>query len=307
MSWLRSFYDRLIFPRPVLVLLLFGALLLIASLRLDQFRLDASAESLVLEDDRSLEQYREVNRRFTTSDDFLVVTYTPDQELFSNEGLALLASLRDELAALENVNSTNSILNVPLLHSPDLTLDTVDSEIKTIDEDGVAPETARKALLNNPLYPNLLISEDARTTAIQVNLPTPERYFELLRERNELRDKAQNGQASAEEQQRLETVSQAFIEFTEAQGEERDRTIKRVRDILDSYRDRAEIYLGGVPMIVADMIRFIQNDLSTFGIGVLIFLLLTLAIIFRQWRWVLVPLLCCSFTCLLYTSPSPRD
>ncbi len=81
MSWLRSFYDRLIFPRPVLVLLLFGALLLIASLRLDQFRLDASAESLVLEDDRSLEQYREVNRRFTTSDDFLVVTYTPDQDL----------------------------------------------------------------------------------------------------------------------------------------------------------------------------------------------------------------------------------
>lgn len=296
MSWLRSFYDRLIFPRPVLVLLLFGALLLIASLRLDQFRLDASAESLVLEDDRSLEQYREVNRRFTTSDDFLVVTYTPDQELFSNEGLALLASLRDELAALENVSSTNSILNVPLLHSPDLTLDTVDSEIQTIDEDDVAPDTAKKALLNNPLYPNLLISEDARTTAIQVNLPTPERYFELLRERNELRDKVQSGQASAEEQQRLETVSQAFIEFTEAQGEERDRTIKRVRDILDSYRDRAEIYLGGVPMIVADMIRFIQNDLSTFGVGVLIFLLLTLAIIFRQWRWVLVPLLCCSFT-----------
>ncbi|MEP2606235.1 MAG: RND family transporter, partial [Marinobacter sp.] len=212
MSWLRSFYDRLIFPRPVLVLLLFGALLLIASLRLDQFRLDASAESLVLEDDRSLEQYREVNRRFTTSDDFLVVTYTPDQELFSNEGLALLASLRDELAALENVSSTNSILNVPLLHSPDLTLDTVDSEIQTIDEDDVTPDTAKKALLNNPLYPNLLISEDARTTAIQVNLPTPERYFELLRERNELRDKVQSGQASAEEQQRLETVSQAFIE-----------------------------------------------------------------------------------------------
>ena len=116
MSWLRSFYDRLIFPRPVLVLLLFGALLLIASLRLDQFRLDASAESLVLEDDRSLEQYREVNRRFTTSDDFLVVTYTPDQELFSNEGLALLASLRDELAALENVSSTNSILKIGRAH-----------------------------------------------------------------------------------------------------------------------------------------------------------------------------------------------
>ncbi|MCL7944373.1 MMPL family transporter [Marinobacter sp. ATCH36] len=296
MSWLRSFYDRLIFPRPVLILLLFGVLLVIASLRLDQFRLDASAESLVLENDRSLEQYREVNRRFTTSDDFLVITFTPDQELFSDDGLALLASLRDELAALDNVSSTNSILNVPLLHSPDLTLDTVDTEIKTIDEDGVEPETARKALLSNPLYPNLLISEDGRTTALQVNLPTPERYFELLRERNSLRDRVEGGEATKQEQQRLEAVSQEFIEFTEAQGEERDRTIDNVRAILDSYRDQAEIYLGGVPMIVADMIRFIENDLSTFGIGVLLFLLLTLAIIFRQWRWVLVPLLCCSFT-----------
>jgi hypothetical protein len=296
MSWLRSFYDRLIFPRPVVILLLFGVLLVIASLRLDQFRLDASAESLVLEDDRSLEQYRQVNRRFTTSDDFLIVTFTPNEELFSDDGLALLASLRDELAALDNVSSTNSILNVPLLHSPDLTLDTVDSEIKTIDEDSVEPETARKALLNNPLYPNLLISEDGGTTAIQVNLPTPERYFELLRERNNLRDRVDSGEATAQEEQQLEAVSREFIEFTEAQGEERDRTIGNVRAILDSYRDRAEIYLGGVPMIVADMIRFIQNDLSTFGIGVLVFLLLTLAIIFRQWRWVVVPLLCCSFT-----------
>ncbi len=296
MSWLRSFYDRLIFPRAVLILLLFGVLLVIASLRLDQFRLDASAESLVLENDRSLEQYREVNRRFTTSDDFLIVTFTPHEELFSDDGLALLASLRNELAALDNVSSTNSILNVPLLHSPNLTLDTVDSEIQTIDEDGVEPETARKALLSNPLYPNLLISEDARTTAIQVNLPTPERYAELLRERNSLRDKVNSGEATEEEQQQLEAVSQEFIEFTEAQGDERNHTINEVRAILDSYQDRAEIFLGGVPMIVADMIRFIKSDLSTFGIGVLVFMLLTLAIIFRQWRWVLVPLLCCSFT-----------
>jgi len=296
MSWLRSFYDRLILPHPVLVLVLFGIILVAAGLRLEQFRLDASAESLVLEDDRSLEQYREVNRRFTSSDDFLIVTYTPDQELFSEDGLAQLRSLRDELAALDRVSSTNSILNVPLLHSPDLTLDTVDSEIKTIDDDSVAPDTARKALLNNPLYPNLLISEDGRTTAIQVNLPTPDRYFELLNKRNELRDRVSSGEATTEEQQQLEAVSQKFIEYAEAQAKERNRTIDQVRTILDNYRDRAEIFLGGVPMIVADMIRFIENDLATFGIGVLAFLLLTLAIIFRQWRWVLVPLLCCSFT-----------
>ena len=173
------------------------------------------------------------------------------------------------------MSSTNSILNVPLLHSPDLTLDTVDSEIKTIDADKVPPETARQALLNNPLYPNLLIGENAETTAIQVNLPTPKQYFELLNRRNDLRDKVQAGNASAAEQAELERISSEFIQFTEQMGNERDQTIGQVRDILDRYRDQATIHLGGVPMIVADMIRFIKNDLSTF--------------------------------CLLYTSPSPRD
>lgn len=296
MNRLRALYDRLVFPHPFIILSAFAVLLALAAIKFGEFRLDASAESLVLENDRSLEQYRQVNRRFTTSDDFLIVTYTPEGELFSEEGLARLGALRDELQSLDAVGSTNSILNVPLLHSSDLTLDTVDSEIKTLDEHDVAPETAREALLNNPLYPNLLISEDGRTTAIQVNLPTPDRYFELLRKRNDLRDKADTGEASEAELAELEQVKQEFIDFTETLGVERDATIRNVRSILDKYRDGAEIHLGGVPMIVADMIRFIENDLSTFGLGVLAFLLLTLAIIFRQWRWVLVPLLCCGFT-----------
>lgn len=296
MNRLRALYDRLILPHPLIILAVFAVLLALAAVKFDQFRLDASAESLVLENDKSLEQYRQVNRRFTTSDDFLVVTYTPDGELFSEQGLARLRALRDELQDLEAVGSTNSILSVPLLHSPDLTLDTVDSEIKTLDQHDVAPETARKALLNNPLYPNLLISEDGRTTAIQVNLPTPDRYFELLRKRNDLQDKADAGKASEAELEELEQAKQAFIAFTETLGEERDATIRNVRSILDQYRDHATLHLGGVPMIVADMIRFIENDLSTFGIGVLAFLIMTLAIIFRQWRWVLVPMLCCSFT-----------
>ena len=296
MNRIGAFYDRFILPNPWIILTLFGALLVVAALRFDQFRLDASAESLVLENDRSLEEYRQVNRTFTTSDDFLIVTYTPHEELFSESGLGRLAALRDELAALASVGSTNSILNVPLLHSPDLTLDTVDTEIRTLDEHDVPPDIARQALLDNPMYPNLLISQDAGTTAIQLNLPTPEKYFELLNQRDELRDKVNAGEASAQERQQLNQVSDEFIRFTEALGAERDDTIEQVRGILDSYRDQASIHLGGVPMIVADMIRFIKSDLSTFGLGVLAFLLLTLAIIFRQWRWVLVPLLCCSST-----------
>ena len=93
MNRLGALYDRFILPHPWIVLILFGAILALAALRFDQFRLDASAESLVLENDRSLEEYRQVNRIFTTSDDFLVVTYSPREDLFSETGLQRLAVL----------------------------------------------------------------------------------------------------------------------------------------------------------------------------------------------------------------------
>ncbi|GAA3973851.1 efflux RND transporter permease subunit [Allohahella marinimesophila] len=301
MATLASVYERIVLAHPARVLVLFALLLLVASLRLDQFRLDASAESLTLEDDQALEQFRETSRRFDNSEDFLVVTYSPAGDLFTSEAIARLRSLRDELAALEAVGSTNSILSVPLLYSPELTLDNVDSELRTLDEHEVPLDTARAALLNNPLYPDLLISEDGRSTAIQLNLPTPERYYELLYARNDLRDQANAGGLSAEKERELDRLENEFIDLKAQLTERQDRTIAEVRSILQQYRDSAELHLGGIPMIVADMIDFIESDLSTFGLGVLLFMILTLALIFRQWQWVAVPLMCCLFTVWLVT------
>ncbi len=296
MRAIASLYQRYILAHPLITLLLFLLVLAAASVHLDRFRLDASAESLVLENDQALAQYRTMNRHFATSDNFLVVTFTPDQPLFSPGGIQTLRNLRNDLAALDAVSSTNSILNVPLLYSPDLTLDTVDSELRTLDDDDVPLDTARQSLLSNPLYPDLLLSEDAGTTAIQVNLPTPERYFELLQKRNRLRSEARSGELSDARQQELAQVSQQFLTLKESLNNRQKHTIGQVREILDQYRDKGVPHLGGVPMIVADMIRFIKNDLSTFGIGVLAFLLITLALIFRQWRWVAAPIACCVFT-----------
>lgn len=296
MRSLYRLYDRLVLTHPWIMLTLFAVVLILASLKLHQFRLDASAESLVLENDTALADYRTVNQRFEASDDFLVVTYAPHDDLFSRQAIDTLRALRDDLMALEPVSSTNSILNVPLLHSPKLTLDTVDSEILTLDADDVPLDQARDSLLSNPLYPNMLISEDATTTAIQVNLPTPEAYFNLLFRRNELRDQQRQGELTEDQARQLEKVSTDFTALMEQIEGQRKQTIADVRGILDQYRDRATIHLGGVPMIASDMIRFIQSDLSTFGIGVLLFLLLTLVAIFRRWQWVVVPILCCGVT-----------
>lgn len=74
--------------------------------------------------------------------------------------------------------------------------------------------------------------------------------------------------------------------------------IDTVREILDGYRDDARIHLGGVPMIAADMIDFVRSDITIFGAGVGILLLLLLAVIFRRVRWVLVPSAICATVAL---------
>ena len=52
-------------------------------------------------------------------------------------------------------------------------------------------------------------------------------------------------------------------------------------------------------MIADDMITFIKKDLIIFGIGVFLFLIIMLTIIFRKLRWVLLPLVSCFYAGLL--------
>jgi hypothetical protein len=46
------------------------------------------------------------------------------------------------------------------------------------------------------------------------------------------------------------------------------------------------------------MISFIKRDLETFGVGIFLFLIITLWVIFRRLRWVLLPMLCCVLSAL---------
>ena len=52
-------------------------------------------------------------------------------------------------------------------------------------------------------------------------------------------------------------------------------------------------------MITDDMVTFVRNDLIVFGSGVLLFLIVVLTAIFRELRWVVLPLLSCLYASLI--------
>ncbi len=317
---LMDLYYRLTLDRPLLVLFWVALFMAMAVYCAQGFQLDASADSLILENDDDLRYYREILARYG-SDEFPVVAYSPHADLMSDRVLADIGELRDELVALEQVESVTTLLDVPLMDSPRVTLSEIRKEQRTLETPGTDRELARKELTGahiaacsatdtrghrtdgppespestgNPLYCNLVVSPDGLTTAMRVNLRRDEKYRRLLERREALRLERSQRTLSPEESAELRAVSEDFKTHAAQLQDQRQEDIASVRAILDRHRDMAEIHLGGIHMIASDMIDYVRNDIRVFGVGVALFLIGLLAVAFKRLRWILIPLLICA-------------
>jgi predicted RND superfamily exporter protein len=291
-STLSKFYDKIVLQRPVLTLFALGLIIACISIYVPDFKLDASADSLVLEHDKDLRYYRSIRARYG-SDDYLIITYTPKNDLFSKETLSDLQRLRDSLSRIERVESVVSILDVPLISSPPISLTEVSKQVRTLENPDTDISLAKTELLNSLLYKNLIVSPGGGTTALQVNFRRDETFHALLKRRDELSEKELITELTQEESDELLRVSNEFKQYSADLMDQERRDIAEIRAIMDEHRSHAKLFLGGVPMITSDMIDFIRHDLRVFGIGILCFLIVMLAIIFHRPRWVFLSMLCC--------------
>jgi len=291
-------YNTLVLGSPRIVLTLLALLFVFFAYHAKDFKLDASADSLLLENDKDLRVFREVNDRYETKE-YLFVTFAPDEDLFSDLSLQHIKDLRDELSRLERVDSIVSLLDVPLLKIVGGTLSEAIKNYRTLEDDSVDRQRAKAELINSPIFSELVISKDGQTTALLVNLKTNHEYLALQKKKNQLLLKKQIEGINEDERQLLNlTLEKYDVVKTEVDSLNHEY-IQQIREIIKKYREFGVVHLGGVPMITDDMITFIRNDLIIFGVGVFIFLVCMLSIIFRQARWVVLPLLSCVFAGLI--------
>ncbi|MGD2269212.1 MAG: MMPL family transporter [Desulfobacterales bacterium] len=291
------FFDRFVLKHPKKVILCLLVVVSFLGYQAKDFKLDASAETLVLENDEDLRYARLINSRYGQNE-YLFLAYTPKGDLFSEKTLKTLARLRDELKQLKGVTSVVSILDVPLLESPPVPIKQLAGNMQTLESETVNRNLARVEFKISPLYQNLLISANLKTTALQINLPIDHVYRDLLSRRNHLRAKHAQGALTADQAVEYQKVSRQFQQHRDTMRRDRHRLITAIRAIMDKYRQEADLFLGGVSMIADDLISFIKSDLKIFGLGVLFFLIVTLAIIFKRSRWILLPILCCALSAL---------
>ena len=290
-----EYYQVLVLKRASVVLIIIGLLAIISAYFSLDFELDASGESLVLENDKSLNYYRDIREVYGT-DEFLIVTYTPYSELLSDESLSGLRSLRDQFLQLESVETVYSILDAPIIYTAGVRLSELGEKLNTLETGNIGHDMAMQEFLTNPFYRELLVSKDGKTTALQIIFKFDDTQYPLFNERNRLNHLAEQRQLDKNEQADLERVNKAIKLHNSETLASRSEDISKIREIMNSQRGKATMFLGGIPMIVSDMIDYIRSDLIVFGVGVLVFLVVILTVFFHQARWVLLPLLCCAVT-----------
>ncbi len=267
---LANLYQKSITNNPKSILGILVVIFIFSLYFSKDFKLDASSETLLLDGDPDLKYLNEINKRYN-SKEFLVLTYSPDEDMISDKSINNLLSLKYKLQSLEWVHSVITILDVPLLNSTDETLSDKLKNFSTLKSDGIDRENGFLEILNSPVFRNFIISEDGKTSGIVVYIKDDKKINEILDE-------------------------EILKDYKELKKIKNHENINEIRNVINDYRKDAKIYLGGIPMIADDMMSFIKNDIFVFGIGVFLFIIITLWYVFRKLIWVIIPLTSCLFS-----------
>ena len=271
-----NLYENIVLKNPKSIFLLLIITLLSFGYFTKDFRLDASSDTLLIEGDPDLEYLKEITKRYG-SKEYLVLTYTPIEEMMSESSVNNLLSLKYKIQSLNWVHNVVTLLDIPLLNNSEAPLQERLESFKTLKDEGVDKERGFKEILNSPVFRNFVISEDGSTSGIIVYI-----------KKNDLKD--------------IESKTQKEIQnYKDDLKKKNHENILQIREIIKSYDNVGKIYLGGIPMIADDMMSFIKSDIIVFGLGVLLFIIATLWFVFRKLIWIIIPISSCFFSVLIMT------
>jgi len=288
-----NIYKKIVIDFSKLTLIFLIILVTFSLYQAKNFNLDASSDALLLEGDPDLKYLREVNQTYG-SKDFLVLTYTPVSSFVEKETILNLQLLKSKIEKLTWVDNVITIIDVPLLKSTDEGLMERLKNYKTL----AYPEIDRKRgfdeIINSPIYRNYVISEDGKTSGIVVYLKKDERLAEYIKVKDKYFNQSIETGLSREEKKNYKEFLKEYEEYKNLYNIRNHQNITEIRDVISKYGENAKIHLGGIPMIADDMMSYIKNDIVVFGIGVFIFIIFTLWLIFRNFKWVVMPLFGCA-------------
>ena len=295
---LSSIYKRVIIDSPKISLVFISILVTFFLYFAKNFNLDASSDALLLEGDKDLKYLREINERYG-SKDFLVLTYSPVSSFADEETIINLQFFKSKLEKLSWVENIITIIDVPLLKSTDEPLMERLKNYKTLSYPDIDKKRGFEEILNSPIYKDYVISEDGKTSGIVVYIKEDKKLKEYIKIKNDYFNRMLDKELDDQERGKYKIFLKEYEQYKNIYNKKNHQNINEIREVIDRYGENAKIHLGGIPMIADDMMSYIKNDIVVFGIGVFLFIVATLWFVFRNIKWVIMPLLGCSVSVAL--------
>lgn len=293
----KKLYDTLILKYPLFFLLISSIFVAYLSYNSKNMQIDASAQTLLLDDDEDLKFYRETYKKYENSN-FLLVTYSPKKDLLNDETLEDIKNISEDFLKVNGVQKVDSILTVPLLQSPIRPISDLIAGVDSLSTKEFDKNLVKDEFLNSPLYKNALVSADFKTTALILHLKNDDKYFEFIKKRESFLELKKQRELTTQEKFEFNKIDLEFKKYREEIRVFDAKNIEDVRAVIKRYENRANIFLGGVNMIASDAISFIKNDLVIYGVSLIFIFIFVLWYIFGNFRWVFLTLFICFISIL---------
>ena len=240
---LSNAYQNIVIQKPKLIFTLLLLVLLSFGYFSKDFKLDASSDTLLLENDPDLNYLREVTKRYG-SKDFLVLTYTPEKEIINDDTIINILNLRYDIQNLSWVHNVITILDIPLLSSSDEPLIERLKNYKTLNHKDIDRKRGFEEIINSPVFKEFIISQDGKTTGIVVNLKSDEKLREFIEKKDYFYNKSITENLNLEEKKNYSDFLNDFEIYKDSLKKQNHENILEIRNIIKNHQSSAKIHLG---------------------------------------------------------------
>jgi len=284
-----------LFSRHKIILLVFFVLVGVFAWHSRSFEINASADTLISEDNRDFIESQKINQKFSP-EEFLIIAYKPKQgRIFSAQNLHNISSISKEVGSLPRVKAVRSVMNVPLLSKAGKALSAeIDPSEFSQERLQLSEHELADLFKDHPIYDGLLVNHEQTASGIQILFKPNPKLQNLDAEILAIQAKRLKGPLSDADKAALKSAKSKREPLESSLRETRNQEIEQLRGIIKKYSGDAELYLGGMHVLGYQLINIIQHDLKVFGSAIALVICLLIYAIFRRFTWLLITVLCCA-------------
>ncbi|MCK4988059.1 MAG: MMPL family transporter, partial [Desulfobacterales bacterium] len=278
-KWFET-YAHVIYRNRIKTIVIMLVLTAAMVSQIPKISIDTSMEGFLHPDDPTLLAYNNFRDQFGRDEVIIIAIKSPN--IFSQKFLEMIQRLHEELE--ENVPYIDDITSIVNARNTRGEADEliVEDLLEHWPQNNTEMEALKKRVLTNPLYKNLLISEDATFTTIIIKTHS---YSSLGQDVDVLEGFEEDAEEVAG------AKSKAAAKRTYLTDKENSQVVNAARQVSEKYNaSDFQIYMAGSPVVTHFLKRSMMSDMRKFMVLAIAAVAILLFVMFRRISGVFLPL-----------------